>query len=109
MAARSARESNAKFAVEVLPVAAVTDTEGARRMASQTKDELARRGWESARVWLGEKPVPPGTETPGLAAGVRLTLFECRTRSEDQPGGKKLTCNCTAQRRPAISQPGPCP
>jgi hypothetical protein len=108
LASRAARESNAKFAVEVLPVASGADASPALRMAAQARDELVRRGWESARVWLADKPVPPGTDTPGLAAGVRLTPFECRTRSEDLPGGRKLTCTCTAQGRPAISQPGQC-
>lgn len=106
---RSRANKEAKYAIEVAPVAAdIASTERAKQMAAKVKDELGRRGWEAGRIIIPPNPATPGPEAAGLAAGVRLALYECRTRSTDRPGGAHVTCECSRQRAERVTRPGEC-
>ncbi len=110
MQSKHSRENKeSKYAIEIAPIATeASSTERAKQMASKVKDELARRGWEASRIIIPPDSATPGPDAAGLAAGVRLSLYECRTRSTDRPGGAVLTCECSRERQPPITRPGAC-
>jgi hypothetical protein len=106
---RSRIHPTVTYEVEVAPVAADTaSSERAKTMAAKVKDDLTGRGWDAARLVIPKYPGTPGPEATAIAAGVRLTFYECRTRTTDRPGGAVVMCECSREHGERNMRPGAC-